>query len=95
MILYGGIKVIKSEERTTEYCVIIRPRYRDHPPICYKGYAKNEEEAANAVFNPDWHKEILDVKYNCEIEWNFDIAKKYWKMYGEPTNNVDTKVYLF
>ena len=37
--------MIKSKERTTEYCVIVQPRHREHSPICYKGYAKDEEEA--------------------------------------------------
>lgn len=88
-------KMIKSEERTTEYCVFIRPRYREHPPICYKGFAKDEEEAANVVFNSDLHKEVLDVKISDEIEWNSDTAKKYWKMYGEPTENIETDMELF
>lgn len=87
--------MIKSEERTTEYCVIIQPRYRERPPYCYKGYAKDTEEAINAVFNPEWHKEVLDVKSNCDITWNSDTLKKYWEMYGEPKDYVETEVRLF
>lgn len=60
--------MVKSVERTTEYCVIVRPRHREQSPYCYKGYAKDEEEAASAVFNSDWHKEVLDVKVSNEIE---------------------------
>ena len=37
--------MVKSEERTTEYYVIVQPRHREQSPICYKGYAKDEEEA--------------------------------------------------
>lgn len=76
--------MIKSKDRTTENCVIVRPRYREHSPICYKGYAKDEEEAACAVFNSDWHKEILDVKKSNEILWNLETVKLYWNMYGKP-----------
>lgn len=91
----GGISMVKSVERTTEYCVIVRPRHREQSPYCYKGYAKDEEEAASAVFNSDWHKEVLDVKVSNEIEWNSETAKKYWNEYGEPTENVETEVELF
>ena len=87
--------MIKSKERTTEYCVIVQPRHREHSPLCYKGYAEDEEEAASAVFNSDWHKEVLDVKVSNEIEWNSETAKKYWKEYGEPTEKIDTKIRLF
>ena len=87
--------MIKSKERKMEYCVIVQPRHKKHPPICYKGYAKNEEEAASAVASSDWHKEVLDVKFSNEIEWNSDTAKEYWKEYGEPTMNVKTEVKLF
>ena len=87
--------MIKSEERNTEFCVIARPRYRDHPPICYKGYAKDKVEAANAVFNSDWHKEILDVKSSCEIEWNNNTIKEYWKKYGEPFDGINANKMKF
>ena len=87
--------MIKSEERTTEYYVIVQPRHREHSPICYKGYAKDEEEAASAVFNSDCHKQVLDVKVSDEIEWNSETAKKYWKEYGEPTGKIDTEIRLF
>ena len=87
--------MIKSKERTTEYCVIVQPRHRGQSPICYKGYAKDEEEAVNAVFNSDWHKEVLDVKVSNEIKWNSETVKKYWKEYGEPTGKIDTKIRLF
>ena len=87
--------MIKSKERTTEYYVIVQPRHREHSPICYKGYAKDEEEAASAVFNSDCHKQVLDAKASNEIEWNTDTAKRYWKMYGEPTEVIDTNVNLF
>ena len=87
--------MIKSKERTTEYYVIVQPRHREQSPVCYKGYAKDEEEAVNAVFNSDWHKEVLDVKVSYKIEWNTDTAKRYWKMYGEPTEVIDTNVNLF
>ena len=87
--------MIKSEERTTEYCVIVQPRHREQSPYCYKGYAKDEEEAASAVFDSDWHKEVLDVKTSDELEWNTDIAKRYWEMYGEPTEVIDTEIRLF
>ena len=87
--------MIKSEERTTEYYVIVQPRHREHPPICYKGYAKDEEEASNSVFNSDWHKEVLDVRVSDELEWNDETAKKYWKKYGEPTEEIETEVKLF
>ena len=71
--------MIKSKERTTEYYVIVQPRHREQSPICYKGYAKDEEEAVNAVFNSDWHKEVLDVKVSYKIEWNTDTAKRYFQ----------------
>lgn len=87
--------MIKSEERTTEYCVIIRPRHREHPPVCYKGYAKDEEEAVSSVFDADKHKEILDVKVSNEVEWNSDTVKKYWAEYGEPVEDVETELELF
>ena len=87
--------MIKSKERTTEYCVIVQPRHREHSPICYKGYAKDEEEAASAVFDSDWHKEVLDVKAINKIEWNSDTAKKYWEKYGVPTGKIDTEIRLF
>ena len=95
MVKLEEISMIKSEERTTEYCVIIQPRNREHPPICYKGYAKDEEEASSAVFDYEWHKEVLEVKVSDEIEWNSETAKRYWKEYGEPTENVETEVKLF
>lgn len=75
--------MIKSKDRATEYYVIVRPRYREHPPICYKGYAKDEREAVCAVFNSDWHKEILDVKKSNEIWWNLETVKLYWNIYGK------------
>lgn len=87
--------MVKSKERTTEYYVIVQPRHREQSPICYKGYAKDEEEAVNAVFNSDWHKEVLDVKVSNEIKWNSETVKKYWKEYGEPTKDIDTEVKLF
>lgn len=87
--------MIKSKDRTTEYCVIVRPRHREQSPTCYKGYAKDEEEAACAVFNYDCHKEILDVKKSDEIEWDSDTVKKYWNMYGEPTENIEIDMELF
>lgn len=87
--------MIKSEERQTEYYVIVQPRHREHSPYCYKGYAKDEEEAASAVFDSDWHKEVLDVKVSNEIKWNSETAKKYWKEYGEPTEIIDTEIRLF
>lgn len=87
--------MIKSKERIVEYYVIVQPRYREHPPICYKGYAKNEEEAINAVFNSEWHKNILDVKASNEMEWDFDTVKKYWKTYGNPIKSINLNVYLF
>lgn len=87
--------MIKSENRTTEYCVIVQPRHREQPPVCYKGYAKDKEEAVNAVINADRHKEVLDVKVSDKLEWNTDTAKLYWKMYGKPTDNIDTEVRLF
>ena len=91
----GGINMVKSVERITEYCVIVRPRHREQSPYCYKGYAKDEEEAASAVFNSDWHKEVLDVKVSNEIEWNSETVKKYWKEYGEPTEKIDTEIRFF
>lgn len=87
--------MIKSRDRAIQYCVIVRPRHREQSPICYIGYAKDEEEAINAVFNSDWHKEVLDVKISNEIEWNADTARMYWKMYGKPTENIETDVELF
>lgn len=87
--------MIKSEIRTTEYCVIVMPRHREQSPICYKGYAIDKEEAANAVFCPDWHKEVLDVKRSDEVEWNDDSVKKYWKLYGKPTDYINTEIRLF
>ena len=87
--------MIKSKERTTEYYVIVQPRHREHSPICYKGYAKDEEEAASAVFNSDCHKEVLDVKVSNEIKWNSETVKKYWKEYGEPTNRIDAEIRSF
>lgn len=75
--------MVKAEERTIEYCVIVMPRHRENLPICYKGYAKDKEEAMNAVFNSDWHKEILDVKNSTQIQWNLETIKMYWNMYGE------------
>ena len=87
--------MIKSEERTTEYYVIVQPRHREHPPICYKGYAKDEEEASNSVFNSDWHKEVLDVRVSDELEWNTETIKSYWKWYGIPTENIETDIRLF
>lgn len=88
--------MIKSKERMTEYCVIVRPRHREQSPICYKGYAKDEEEASCAVFNPDWHKEILDVKKSDEIVWNIDTAKMYWEKYGKfIRNNINLGINLF
>lgn len=74
--------MVRSEERKIEYCVIVMPRYRECPPICYKGYAKNEDEAENIVFNSNWHKEILDVKKSTEMQWNLETIKMYWSMYG-------------
>ena len=91
----GGINMIKSKERTTEYYVIVQPRHREHSPICYKGYAKDEEEAASAVFNSDWHKEVLDIKASGEIEWDSETIKKYWKEYGNPTNRIDAEIRSF
>lgn len=85
----------KSEERAKEYYVIIQPRYREHPPYCYRGYAKDEEDAISAVFNSEWHKEVLDVKSSCDITWNSDTVKKYWEMYGEPKDSVETRIRLF
>lgn len=87
--------MIKSEERTIEYYVIIQPRHREHSPICYKGYAKDDEEASNAVFDSNFHKNVLDVKVSNEIEWNYETARKYWKEYGEPTEEIVTEVKLF
>lgn len=87
--------MMRSEERTTEYCVVIRPRHREQAPICYKGYAKDEEEAANAVFNPDWHKEVLDVKISDEFEWNTRTVKKYWKEYGNHAEDVEPDMQSF
>ena len=87
--------MIKSKERTTEYYVIIQPRHREHPPICYRGYAKDEEEAVSAVFDSDWHKQVLDVKVSNKIKWNADTVNNYWKEYGEPTENIETEERLF
>lgn len=87
--------MIKSAERATEYCVIVQPRHREHQPICYRGYAKDEEESASVVFDSDWHKEVLDVRVSDELEWNAETAKKYWKKYGEPTEEIETEVKLF
>lgn len=75
--------MFKSNERTVEYCVITRPWYGEHPPICYKGYAKDEEEAANVIFRSGRYKEILDVKKSNEIQWDCETIKRYWNMYGE------------
>lgn len=85
----GENYMIKSEKRTTEYCVIVQPRHREQSPICYKGYAKDKEE------NSDWHKEVLDVKVSYKIEWNTDTAKRYWNMYGVPTGTNHTEIRLF
>lgn len=87
--------MIKSEERATEYCVVIQPRHREHPPICYRGYAKDEEEAVSAVFDSDWHKQLLDVKVSNKIKWNADTVNNYWQEYGEPTENIETEERLF
>ena len=87
--------MIKSEERTTEYCVIIQPRHREHPPICYKGYAKDKKEAMSTVFDSEWHKEVLDVRVSSELKWNVETIKSYWKWYGIPTGNIETDVRLF
>ena len=87
--------MVKSEERTTEYYVIVQPRHREHPPICYRGYAKDEEEAVSAVFDSDWHKQVLDVKVSNKIKWNADTVNNYWQEYGEPTENIETEERLF
>ena len=87
--------MIKSKERTTEYCVIVQPRHREHPPICYKGYARDEEEAVGAVFDSDWHKEVLDVKVSNEIVWDSNTINKYWSEYGEPTETAESEEILF
>lgn len=87
--------MVKSSERKTEYYVVIRPRHREQAPICYKGYAKNEEEAVSVVFNPDFHKEVLDVKTSDDIEWNHNTVKEYWKQYGEPAEKIEIDVQLF
>ena len=87
--------MIKSEKRITEYCVIVQPRHREQSPYCYKGYAKDKEEAASAVFNSDCHKGVLDVKVSDEIEWNSNTARKYWNEYGAPTEKIDTEIRLF
>ena len=87
--------MVKSEERTTEYYVIVQPRHREQSPYCYKGYAKDEEEAASAVFNSDCQKQVLDVKVSDEIEWNSNTARKYWKEYGEKKKKNDTEIRLF
>ena len=41
--------MVKSEERTTEYYVIVQPRHREHSPICYKGYAKAYEQMQQSM----------------------------------------------
>lgn len=87
--------MIKSEERKTEYCVIVQPRHREQSPYCFMGYAKNAEEAASTVLNSEWHKEVLDVKVSNEIEWNLATAKKYWEIYGEPKELFETEAILF
>lgn len=88
--------MIKSEERNTEYFVILRPRYREHPPICMRGWAKNEEDAMNGCFNSDWHKEVLDARTCSEMEWNQDTIKHYWDMYGTyVAEKATVKVKLF
>ena len=60
-----------------------------------RGETKDEEEAASAVFDSDWHKEVLDVKAINKIEWNSDTARKYWEKYGVPTGKIDTEIRLF
>lgn len=38
----------------------------------------DEEEVASAVFNADWHKNVLDIKVSDETEWNSDTVRRYW-----------------
>lgn len=78
----------KSEERNTEYIVIARPFYREHPPIAFVGYAKDEEEAMSSIIKHDNIKEILDCKVNEEINWNNKTALEYWRIYS---TSIDAK----
>lgn len=77
--------MFKSKERTTEYAVIMRPYYRENPPICMIGYAKDEDDVANGINHliGSHYKECLDIKKASEIIWNKETVIKYWEQYGE------------
>lgn len=74
--------MLKTAERNTEFIVILQPRYREHPPIFARGWAKDIKDAINGVFNPDLHKSVLDIKEASDIEVNEDVCEIYWEMYG-------------
>jgi len=74
--------MVKLAERNTEFIVILQPRHREHPPIFMRGWAKDIKDAINGVFNPDLHKEVLDIKEASDMEVNEDACRIYWEMYG-------------
>jgi len=87
--------MIKSTERNKEYYVILQPRYREHSPIFMRGWARDKEDAIKGVFNPDLHKEVLDVVEVSNMEITEDIYKKYWTVYGTYNPNRINEVQKF
>lgn len=82
--------MIKSEERCHEYVVVLQPRYREHPPICMRGYAKDSGDAVKGCFNSDTHKSVLkvnEIKSNELVVWNKKVASHFWNMYGQYNPN--------
>lgn len=74
--------MVKSDDRNIEYYVVLQPRHREQAPIFMKGWSRNEEDAAIGAFNPNKHKEVLDVVEASNMEITEDICEKYWNMYG-------------
>ena len=56
--------------------MIIQHRHREHPPICYKGYVKNEEEAKRKAY------EAYTKHNDCFNTYNDDVA--VWEIDNDP-----------
>ena len=75
--------------------IIIEMDVDTQPTLEIAAHAKDEKEAMSAVFDYEWHREVLDVRVSDELEWNAETIKSYWKWYGIPTGNIETEVRLF
>lgn len=68
-------------ENFEKYVVIVRPFYREHPPMLKKVLARDEEDAHRRAINDRDVKETLEAKLEEEMEWNEQIKEKYWSLY--------------